>query len=712
MRLVRLFQFAPLFLVIFLLSCTRQVENSKFSMGFAIRDKNHLMTVSPTDIKHLVISIQGAGIAREVIEWDGHAEEGLPPLVIYRPDFPEGPKLIQVAAYVQGSNGSFFAYGDEEFSVGKGENYAFIEAESIGSSSGLQGHVFGRYMSTPYLSGAVDGEISVNGQPFMPVIQTEIIGGWFNFFVIDGIQLRYTHKESGTLLFDSLAMSVPDPTFATEPEVLVNGNSYKNGDDKTFQTFIPRFYRNNGSHAADTSKEDGLGIFMWGYFGPDVVSQVACSNAVSASSSYSSTDHELFDYQSPASLLQWDFTGTYDGAKVSRIGTAGTGSCGSTEWDDYINWHPGSLEDSGMNSSMKFVPPFVPNMGKRIDSSKGSQLDVYFNMLPEVWDTVTPGALKGVEGFRINDGSTVDFDPNDAEAGPTCDEALDYGFEHFDEQPDTACLGGCILSDLTNDPSKDEHIMVCPFYADDENGKRVYSRNFGRTFVAADPTPVVMTLAMDPVTNNVLLPSNTYAGRNCVQVDVTLDVVANYDITISPVITSTIGSPTVTYFDITDTTCSGAAYTSFDIPEGDLGVSFRMLTSGLGSINFDVSISTLPATASVAISPPTSFNTSSGYMLKANGSPIPSCGGAGTVDLYDFIGNPVTNDLGHAIVISSSNTDIGNSSCPGSPSAFEISDGTGSVDAFNSDLSTGNFANLTTADVNVGFDPSWSTFNW
>ncbi|MBX9769689.1 MAG: hypothetical protein K2X47_20595, partial [Bdellovibrionales bacterium] len=213
------FSIQRLLIVVFAISsasCTREVAKDNSSLSFRVPEtfsvagkasvksksgSKSMSSVSALDavLGHVVINVTGPGMPPLICHFEksrnkktGPCDFSAFPLVIV--NVPSGTsRLIQLGlAYESASSGLTLRYADSIQSLSPGTNEIVLEVTTI--AEGEQGHVQGRYLSSP--SGGPTGRLDVkvrppNGRPSMTLMNTEIFSGWFQAFSMSGIDFEY-----------------------------------------------------------------------------------------------------------------------------------------------------------------------------------------------------------------------------------------------------------------------------------------------------------------------------------------------------------------------------------------------------------------------------------------------------------------------------------------------------------------------------------------
>lgn len=194
--------FAAGLLLLMTASCTREM-NQPASISIRINSTVQSKSVSALSLtlKRLMINVSSPGLPPVVYIRDKDESGSAVPTDVSM-DVPSGPnQLVQVlAAYDNDSSGGMtFYYADQTLTLNPGSNEISMTLTSLGTSSGVEGRIVGRYA----LPGPVypTDKLEVvydpgNGRQPMLVDQGEIVGGWFNLFLLDDIALTYRFRDS------------------------------------------------------------------------------------------------------------------------------------------------------------------------------------------------------------------------------------------------------------------------------------------------------------------------------------------------------------------------------------------------------------------------------------------------------------------------------------------------------------------------------------
>lgn len=281
-------------------------------------------SVSATDLVHVVINVSGPGFPTVVFNWDKKGAFGtnLTPPSQFTLDVPSASSaLVQlIAVYEDSSNKSLsFYYGDVSQSLSGSEMSVPITVSLMGGSSGEEGEVQGRYLSTA--SGGPTGRLLMmirpsNGSPPMVIQESSIVNGWFNVFALSGQAFDYV--VNGASLFGG-PKSLGDFRAMASNSVLV--------------TKMPGYYRDQSSIAVFEKPRDQIR----GFFGPGVGAQSVCYSTTSSSLSGYFADASL----STGSLISYTGSSSVNTSAVyMQGGIAGTTPCTGTAYVNYMKVDP------------------------------------------------------------------------------------------------------------------------------------------------------------------------------------------------------------------------------------------------------------------------------------------------------------------------------------------------------------------------------------
>lgn len=198
--------------------CTRSIkgENLRLVIPFA---KTSNSTLGAGDyLKHAIVNVQIPGAATpKVYEFD-YEESPVAwgtPVEITVSNVPSGPGIVvQFLGIFETASGAsmLITYGDADVTVNPGTTTVDITATPAGTVT-KEGRVAGRYFnsSTGGPSGTVVAYFNPpNGKPKMAVDKFDMLGGYFNAFVLDNIPLTYIHLDSGITIFSAATLTSPD----------------------------------------------------------------------------------------------------------------------------------------------------------------------------------------------------------------------------------------------------------------------------------------------------------------------------------------------------------------------------------------------------------------------------------------------------------------------------------------------------------------------
>jgi hypothetical protein len=186
-----------------MVGCTRKVDApAKVSLSIApsVQGKSDVSAMS-LELTRLMINVTKPGQPTVVVIRDGHESNSSVSSDV-EIEVPSGnDQLLQVlAVYEESSNsGMAFYYQDVTLNLAGGTNEVSLTLQQIGTSSGVEGRIVGRYALPGPTYPTAKLEMVYNpgpGRQPMVVSDDEIVGGWFNLFLLDDIRMTYRFKDS------------------------------------------------------------------------------------------------------------------------------------------------------------------------------------------------------------------------------------------------------------------------------------------------------------------------------------------------------------------------------------------------------------------------------------------------------------------------------------------------------------------------------------
>lgn len=202
------FKFGLTALLIFLgvAACTRKVDppsRLSFQIENSVRGKS--VSALSASLTRLMVNVTKPGSSPFIFVSDAQ-ESGAAISSSVEMNVESGPdQLIQVLAIYEesGSSAMAFYYDERVVTLNPGENVLNLTLASLGGSSGVQGRVVGRYAlpgpvyPTAKLEMVYDPGVGKNK---MVISEAEVVGGWFNLFLLDDVRMSYRFKDSKQLL--------------------------------------------------------------------------------------------------------------------------------------------------------------------------------------------------------------------------------------------------------------------------------------------------------------------------------------------------------------------------------------------------------------------------------------------------------------------------------------------------------------------------------
>jgi hypothetical protein len=374
-------------------ACTRREESKQVSIRIAVPHRisknlkpNGALTVSSADLAHLIINVSGQGIPSPItFTWDSHPPCGTCTAPAPPSSFPvAAPKgsgrIVQVLAVYQteAGTGSFY-YGDATKDIINEQESVEISIAEIGGGLSLaSGVVAGRMLDQSGVgpTGRVAVKYEPSGKPAMVLEYTEIFAGWFSFFGLKEIPLRYELAD-GTMLFGGpMALN----TIAASAQVL--------------KVTIPQNFRHEQytmDGPVNFRLEQGEELFL-GYFGPGGASKKVCYNGGTA---------YTFTRRSLASATPFDFL-VFPGTGTNNLTPAGGDSalanCTGTQWIDFMRFLPAIIDNNGTHSASGFsgLLTFVPGQPLISAQHSAGSLNLNWTYLPDV-----AAQVQGMRLYRI-----------------------------------------------------------------------------------------------------------------------------------------------------------------------------------------------------------------------------------------------------------------------------------------------------------------------
>ena len=421
-------------------------------------------------IQHISISIGGAGMPQQVWQWDAHNKNDAPPGVISF-NVPKGSaRLIQVLLAKQTATGFSFQYGDTVVNISDSAPTIGITVSDLAVQATGEGGVSGRFIMADgsYPNGVVKMLFQPpGGKPKMLVQRSEVFGGYFNFFLLQGINFSYA-TENDQMIFpdvNALSPSLLNSTFT----------------QATARLSVPAYTKSQNGKVTDNRSNSKKVV---GFFGPGVSAKhKVCFNAPTAngdiySSSSATWSQSYVTQASPVRNLTWSGTTPPDYYQVGVEAGSTTSCSGAKQFDS------DTLLVLDEQSAVEGDPMFHVKGPFRGSSScvgcstsyANASYDSAAGNLTVSWQ-YAPDATAGIDGVEIfyRTGVTI---PDNSEGdykfgnGYACDQMARFGFvsaaqrggfSSLTQMKDSFTIGGIKSDDVTK---KAVQVVICPYRKD------------------------------------------------------------------------------------------------------------------------------------------------------------------------------------------------------------------------------------------------------
>jgi hypothetical protein len=413
-------------------ACTRELPKTA-NVSVVLPSSLHSSKVSTQanlTLNHLVVNVTGPGISSPVFfSWDSNQGRINPPAA-FTIDVPGGDgRLIQVLAIYEelGIASEQFYYGDATASIVDAETNVSIIVSKINSSTG-EGQIAGRYVTSA--NSGPTGPISMfykpADKPKMLVHVSEMFGGFFRVFALQGAQFEYVLGD-GTNMFGG--------------PVDVNAVSLSNA----MKVYMPPLWRERYDENTMTYEEQPQTNVVVGWFGPSAAGKGVCYPSAAEDISQAYLD-DLGTTQ-----LVWDSsvvsgaTAAYDLAGGTATGDIDSttelcnGASGS-RFVDYLSLNAAGLAEHDAaiaTNGPYYTKPDSSGYRQTLSATlSAGQLTLGWEYLPGVYSNSSP---KGIDGsdvfFKIYPvGASIDEEEVRADDGYACGN-LPAGFNNLRSQP-------------------------------------------------------------------------------------------------------------------------------------------------------------------------------------------------------------------------------------------------------------------------------------
>lgn len=450
-----------------LLSCQRAKEEDKSSTLYFHLPQPGVSTLAlaPTSLNMIMLNISGPGISPPILwRWSRHevcagatcnSNTVLPPTSISIPNVPMGSgRLVQTLLI-----GKDPATGGENFYYAEAVKNLTAASETVALSPVLSGNSIttgnaaGQLLSsagvgpTGRLSMAV---IPPGASAPMIVDRREIFNGYFNIFLLDGVNMIYQLDGEATPLFDNVNIS---STMFTTPS------------NRVIRVTIPAHNQKRYENSTNVNEVRGAEKILLGYWGRDgfdVSTKRSCYYNVTPYQ-VDRSRYQTYNGSVWSSPLLWDFSNP-GGDKVSLDSGFGTavGSCTGDQFVDYFKFYPTAItgedgEYGGFQGPYKFIT----------DGETGGLVSNTYNPVNQVrtvrWDYL-PGVISagGITGSTVfaKVGSGLSTESYRTMSGFSCDRLSAYGFEEYDVAGSAATNNRYTLTGVAYANSI---VIVCPY---------------------------------------------------------------------------------------------------------------------------------------------------------------------------------------------------------------------------------------------------------
>lgn len=446
--------------------CTREAEKpSKINLALKniLNSKIGSMTIG-SDVVHIALNIHGGPYGTFVWNWDSHHNgQQIDPPDYVRVEVAKGTgRLIQILIVSELANGGMsFSYGDVVKDLVADFESVNITVNNVGAST-TQAQVGGRYL--------IDGSSGPTGQmellftppdtarPKMKIMESSMINGWFNIFLIDGAPFSYRFKHDGWYLFGGNINYTSEPFSPTSDSLF----SLKQRVLHLVQPPGISVWNDGGSVRTESRDEERIIV---GFFGPgaDSEDRAVCYdiNADSVPNFYSTfSDDGNSDNDT---LMQYSPSPT--AGAVTRlnnsVGLGNTGICadGGIEYSTILRID-GKKAGSGKGRVFGFESIFKIT-GSNHDSIQAihssGNLNLHWEYLPGV---IGDNGATGVTIFYNTNPGLGDI--REDGDGINCSMLSSLGFSYHDRPGDTVTNPMHTIPMSSGDYANAK-VAICPY---------------------------------------------------------------------------------------------------------------------------------------------------------------------------------------------------------------------------------------------------------
>lgn len=473
-------------------------------------------TAATSQVQVLIVNITGAGISTPVyFNWSAHSPGDVPPTAITL-TVPQGSaRQVQVFVAAQTSSGMVLDFGSTTMDLTDPSMAVDIALAPIGTSSGIQGRIAGRY----FAAGGTKPTGTVNifltptaGASPILIQQTEIFDGFFDFFGITDVPFTYAMAD-GTVLFQ------PNLTLATgSSNPLVASNmSYPSSYAVAYVPPVYKTYDNNPNPQAN--------LIYFGYFGPGL-SIASAATTLSACSDPAGIVSSVFTDSAKTASLGWVTSGTSLGAltsstpqKAGIFQGSHSQTCTGTAFTNYMHLPINNV--ASQDQAIGFRGPFQAEANGSfltLTNDGSGNLSVNWAYLPGIQsDAVLDGADVFFAPFTLFTGGGEPYKDSGGN-GFACDQLAALGFSKLASTTiasSSAVIPGHTMADNLE-------VIVCPYKANLMGimgntyfHSGVDSGNSGGGGGGSGSGPMLgMVLTKNPVASGVVVPATETIGLN------------------------------------------------------------------------------------------------------------------------------------------------------------------------------------------------------
>lgn len=463
-----------------LVACSRSSDSSS-SLLLSIPMQN-AKNETGKELEHVIINLRPGGVGlplvRELEDHEiqslysnGYLQMVLDQNTLHQPLPKSSNLLVQYLGVFQGDNEDLeFSYGDVYVNTsGSGDIPADITAVSIGTSQ-KEARVMGRYFNST--TGGPTGKMIAyfhppTGSPRVAVMKKEIYNGWFEIFILDNYQARFSYEmESGEPVFTEVHLGSPLFQVPSDHQLHLN---YP----------VSYHFESNDMMVESVSEEEVIAGFFSSTAGPDLSNHKVC---------YVNTEEALkYSFADPALTQSLIFDADSTDASKVRILSGGVAesfvnvfssnaACSFDSGSEMALFHnhlDHHGEDAfGIRGPFQIVEPLQQWEGfvKAHSVVGGNQIQVEWKYLPGVLGPAVSGATIFAR-YDEHGGGGGGGGPDDRDCAQ---ELFEEGFaEVGDASGETFTFNGAPIGVVDSNNIHNWRLAVCPFRY--EGGAKVYA---------------------------------------------------------------------------------------------------------------------------------------------------------------------------------------------------------------------------------------------